>query len=143
MNSTEQDAVHGIPELDRAGLRHFGLSTGGIVIVLFGLLLPWLLGFAEWPRWPWLIGGGLAAWAMLAPASLGPVYRGWMRFGLLMGAIMNPLVLGLVFVLVLLPIGLIMRVVGKDPLLRRLSPDQESYRQPSRQREGKSMERPF
>lgn len=132
-----------IPELDRAGLRAFGLSTGGILIVLFGLLLPWLLGFAAWPRWPWLLGGALIAWAMLAPGSLRPVYRLWMRFGLLMGAIMNPLVLGLVFVLVILPIGAIMRIVGKDPLARRLSADQQSYRQRSRCRDGKSMERPF
>lgn len=134
--------MHDIPELDRAGLRAFGLSTGGILIALFGLLLPWLLG-AALPRWPWLLGGALAGWALLAPASLGPLYRAWMRFGLLMGAIMNPLILGLVFFLVMLPIGALMRLAGKDPLARRLLADRESYRQPSRRRDGKSMERPF
>ena len=36
-------APHSIPELDRKGLREFGLVTGGIVAVLFGLFFPWLL----------------------------------------------------------------------------------------------------
>ena len=35
-------ATHEIPELDREGLRQFGLTTGGIVAVLFGVVLPWL-----------------------------------------------------------------------------------------------------
>lgn len=135
--------AHVIPELDRVGLRRFGLTTGGLIALLFGVLLPWLFGAETWPRWPWLIGGVLALWALVAPASLGPVYRGWMRFGLLMGAVMNPLILGIVFVGVMIPIGFVMRVFGKDPLSRRFAPGQASYRQPSRRRDPKSMERPF
>lgn len=135
--------MHAIPQLDPPGLRSFGLTTGALLIALFGLLLPWLFGAATKPLWPWLIGGALVVWALAAPASLAPVYRVWMRVGLLMGAIMNPVVLGLVFVLVMLPVGAIMRLVGKDPLSRRLVPGLDSYRQPSRRRDGKSMERPF
>ena len=43
-----------IPELDRAGLRKFGLTTGAIVALLFGLFLPWLFDFGL-PRWPWML----------------------------------------------------------------------------------------
>ena len=40
-----------IPELDRKGLREFGLTTGAAVIVIFGLFFPWVLDLA-WPIWP-------------------------------------------------------------------------------------------
>lgn len=135
--------MHDIPELDRAGLRRFGLMTGGLIALLFGLFLPWLFGVESLPRWPWLVGGGLAAWALVAPSSLRPVYRLWMRFGLFMGSIMNPIVLGLVFVFVMVPVGAVMRVLARDPLARRLDPAQATYRQPSRVRSPNSMERPF
>ena len=41
-----------IPELDRRGLRSFGLTTGLMVAALFGLALPWLLEH-QVPIWPW------------------------------------------------------------------------------------------
>ena len=47
--------THTIPELDRTGLREFGIVTGGIVAVLFGLLFPWLLE-RSFPLWPWVNG---------------------------------------------------------------------------------------
>lgn len=134
--------VHDIPELDRNGLRRFGLTTGGLVVLIFGVLLPWLFA-VDVPRWPFGVGGVLAVWAVVAPSSLKSFYRVWMRFGFLMAAVMNPLVLGLVFVFVMTPVGIVMRLSGKDPLLRRWDPSRGSYRQASRRRDPKSMERPF
>jgi hypothetical protein len=134
--------MHEIPELDKAGLRRFGLSTGAIFIVLFGLALPWLFG-AALPRWPWALGGLLIAWATVAPATLRLFYRGWMRLGLLLGSVMNRLILGIVFFAVVLPIGFVMRLLGHDPMARHFNPNVASYRTPSRQRERQSIERPF
>lgn len=134
---------HDIPELDAAGLRRFGWTTGGIVIVLFGLVFPFLLGRAHFPKWPWVIGLTLIAWAFAAPASLKVVYRTWMGFGVMMGRIMNPLVLSLVFFLVFLPLGWIMRLFGWDPMARKLEAKRDSYRVPSPPQSAKSMERPF
>ena len=131
-----------IPELDAAGLRRFALVTGAIVVALFGLGLPWLLD-AALPVWPWVVAGVLAAWGVAAPATLGPVYRGWMRFGLLMNRIVSPLVLGLVFYLIITPVGVVMRLFGRDPLSRRLDPGAVSYRVQSRKPDRTSMERPF
>ena len=64
-----------IPELDRPGLRRFGLTTGAIVAALFGVLLPYLFDHA-WPRWPWVIAAILITWATVAPGTLRLVYRG-------------------------------------------------------------------
>ena len=85
-----------IPALDAAGLRKFGLTTGAIVAVLFGLVFPWLLGVGL-PVWPWVVFGVLGLWGLIAPVSLNPIYRLWMKFGLLMHKIMTPLILGILF----------------------------------------------
>ena len=135
-------ASHVIPELDRKGLRSFGVTTGAIVAVLFGLFFPWLLGHAM-PLWPWVLFGTLAVWALAAPASLRPVYRVWMRFGLLMNRITTPVILSLVFFLVITPTAFIRRRLGKDSMARRLDGDISSYRVRSRKAPSKNLERPF
>ena len=71
---------------------------------LFGLFFPWLLE-AQIPLWPWALAGILAAWALLAPASLRPVYRLWMRLGLLLSRITTPIVHGRVFLQGLRQVG--------------------------------------
>lgn len=146
MNSIEKGCdvsnLHDIPELDARGLRKFGFTTGGIVAVLFGLLLPWLLGL-NYPLWPWILCGILWAWAGLAPGSLNPVYHGWMRFGLVVNAVMSRVILGVLFFLVLWPVGVVMRIVGRDPMARRFEAGLSSYRIDSRTPPANGMERPF
>ncbi len=88
--------MHTIPELDRKGLRDFGLVTGAIVAALFGLFFPWVLERSI-PIWPWVIAGVLAVWALAAPLTLKPVYRQWMMLGLLLSKITTPIILGAVF----------------------------------------------
>ena len=86
---------HEIPELDRKGLREFGLVTGGIIACLFGLFFPWAFDVAI-PYWPWAVAGVLALWALIAPDTLRRVYRIWMRFALILSRITTPLIMGLV-----------------------------------------------
>jgi len=131
-----------IPELDRQGLRQFGLVTGGIVAALFGLLLPWVFSLS-YPVWPWIVTGLLAVWAIVLPQSLRIVYRNWMRFGLLMSKITTPIILGSVFFLLVLPMGLVMRLFRHDPLQRKWNAESASYRVPSTQTEKSRMEKPF
>lgn len=133
---------HAIPELDRKGLRQFGLTTGGIVAALFGLFFPWLLT-RPIPYWPWVLGGALATWALVAPSTLRGFYRLWMRLALLLNRITTPIVMGLVFYLVITPTAAIMRMVGRDPMARRFEGDRSSYRVPVRKRPKEHMERPF
>jgi len=134
--------MHPIPDLDAGGLRRFALTTGAIIAVLFGLVLPWLFGL-RFPIWPWPLAVILMLWGLTAPASLRPVYRGWMRIGLLMSRVTTPLILGLVFFVVFVPAGLIMRLSGHDPMKRGMLPDAPSYREPSHAAVPESMERPY
>ena len=130
-----------IPELDKKGLRSFGLTTGAIVAVLFGLIFPYAFSFTI-PLWPWVIAGVLAAWALIHANSLRPVYRGWMRFGLLLSKITTPIILGIVFFIVVMPMGFLMRIFAKDPMRRRLDPNEATYRVVHSQ-DKNSMEQPF
>lgn len=138
---TDRDHVNMIPELDSAGLRKFGLTTGTIFAALFGLILPFLLGFA-YPVWPWVLAVVLAVWALAAPSSLRLVYRGWMRLGLLLHRIVSPIVLGVIFFLVVTPFGIVMRLFGGDPMARRAK-SKRTCRVESVVRDPKHMERPY
>lgn len=126
---------------DRRELRTFGLTTGGIVAVLFGLLLPWLLSHA-FPVWPWAVAGVLGALGLVAPVALGPIYTLWMKFGHVMGAINTRLILGLFFYVILTPFGLVMRVFGWDPMRRRPARG-GSYRVETPAKSPQHMEKPF
>lgn len=130
-----------IPELDRKGLREFGIVTGGIIAALFGLFFPWLLE-REWPLWPWIFFGVFAVWGLTFPTTLRPIYRVWMRFGMLMSRITTPLLMGLVFYVGITPMGIVRRIMGKDSLQREFS-DSESYRVPSKKAPIENLKRPF
>lgn len=62
------------------------------------------------------LGVLLALTGLIAPAALGPVYRGWMQFALAISKVTTPILLGLVYFLTFLPIALIMRLSGRRVL---------------------------
>jgi hypothetical protein len=152
-------AMHEIPELDRKGLREFGVVTGLIIIGLFGLFFPFIFsgitlqhsydfwGLLDPARtalpWPFILGGVLIVWGLLAPMSLKGVHRGWMKFGLIMSSFMTPLIMGIVFFLVFAPVGLVMRLMGKDSMARKLDANAETYRVISKDNPIKNLEKPF
>lgn len=131
-----------IEKLDAKGYRKFGLTTGAIVIVLFGLAIPWLFSL-NYPKWPWILAGVLGVWALLAPTTLRPVYAGWMKFGHVMNWINTRLILGILFYGIFLPTGAVMRLFGKDPMRRKLDKTVTSYRVPSHREPKNNVERPY
>ncbi len=131
-----------IPELDTKGLRDFGVVTGAIVVGLFGLVIPFLFGLS-YPLWPWVIATLLLVWAMVAPDSLNNPYHWWMRLGMAIGWVMNRVVLSVVFFVVMLPIGYIMRALGNDPMSRNMDKEQNSYRVESKPTKPDQMDRPY
>jgi hypothetical protein len=124
-------------------LRQFGLIMGAVIAALFGLLLPWLLQ-RPWPAWPWIVAAILWLFGLLAPAALRPVHRGWMAFGDVAGWINSRLVLGVVFFALITPLGLIRRLLGRDPMRRGSQHNLDSYRIVRDERpRPEDMERPF
>jgi hypothetical protein len=107
-------------------LRSFGLIVGGVFLVI-GL---WPVLFrGEDPRlWSLGIGGALAALGVVAPASLKQVHRGWMKVGHVLGAINTRIILGIIYYGLITPMGVAMRLMGKDSMHRVLLQDVASYR---------------
>ena len=131
-----------IPELNKSELRKFGLITGAIVIVLFGLLIPWLFDIA-WPRWPFMVGGILAVWAVVIPNTLKPVYVVWMKIGHVLGWINTRIILAILFYGMFLPIGMLMQLFGWDPMYKKLSKGLKTYRIESQESVKEHFERPY
>lgn len=131
-----------VPDIDRKGLREFGVVTGGVIALLFGLLLPWLFEFS-YPTWPWMVFLILGSWGLIAPASLRPVYNMWMRFALLLSKVTTPLFLGIVFFTVFFPTALILKIFGKDPMQRKFDSTATSYRVSSPPAQANDLEKPF
>jgi len=134
--------LHEIEELNRQELRKFGITTGSIAGVLFGLVIPYLFGLA-WPLWPWIIAGTLIAWALILPSTLRPVYKGWMTIGMALGWINTRIILGFLFFTIFLPIALFLKVLNKDAMNRSINLPVDSYRVKSHERNHDHFERPY
>jgi hypothetical protein len=104
--------------------RSFGLVMA-VVLVAVTSLNAWHGGHL----WPWT--GGVAALflaaALLRPSVLNALNGVWLRFGLLLHGVVNPVVMAVVFYGAVLPTGMVMRALGKDPLRLKRQPDAESY----------------
>lgn len=126
-------------------LRDFGLVTGGLIIVLIGGLVPWIWdkNILEWQKVTAPIGGVLMAWALAHPASLNYVYKPWMSLAEKIGWVNTRLIMLLLFYVIIFPMGLMMRLVGKDPMARKFEQATPSYRKIKNPQSKDHMETPF
>ena len=108
-------------------LREFGFLIGIAFPFLIGWALPLIGGhsFRTWTLWLGIISLILA---ISKPILLLYPYKAWMKLGHILGWINSRIILGLVFLIVLQPIALIMRILGHDPL-RTKKFAQKSYRE--------------
>ena len=104
--------------------RAFGLTLAAVFAVIGVVRLVLGHSYAGW----WLGAAAvMLAFALAWPAALAPLNRLWLRLGLVLYKVVNPLVMGLVFFTTVVPIGLLMRALGKDPLRLRRDPAAGSY----------------
>ena len=127
---------------DKKELRNFGLITGALTPVFFGLLLPWVFEHL-FPKWPWIVGILLVLFGLALPITLKPVYKIWMTIGHYLGWINTRIILSIMFYLLILPVGVLMRMFGKDPMARSLNKHQQSYRVNSPAQDKNHVERPY
>jgi hypothetical protein len=80
--------------------------------------------------------------SLLAPHLLRPLNIAWMRLAHLLSRIVNPIVMGVLFAVVIVPAGLVMQRLA-DPLLRRRRPGAQSYWQERRGDARSSMTNQF
>jgi len=95
--------------------RRFGLTVGVAFLVLTAVLV--------WRdhRTAYLVTGGIGTvlilGGLIAPTALLPVEKAWMAMAHAISKVTTPIVLGIVYFLVVAPIGLVMRALGKNPLV--------------------------
>src|SRR5579859_7611466 len=104
--------------------RSFGFVIGS-AFLLIGLVP--LFHPPYQPRWLAIaIGAIFAGFARFRPDLLSFLNSLWLRFGLLLHKIVSPVILGLLFFTTVLPVGLLMRAFGKDPLRLHRDPAAEA-----------------
>ena len=103
-------------------------SFGFVFVAVFLIvgLLPLISG-GRVRVWSLAVAGVILLLALLAADLLAPLNRLWMRFGMLLHRIVSPLVLGIMFFVVVTPMGIVMRWLGKDPLRLKRDPASASY----------------
>ena len=109
---------------DRRTLRKFGLMVGGVFVALGLLFL--LRHKAHWPYFVWP-GAALMAFGAVLPRALKPVYLAWMSVAVVLGFVMSKVILTLFFFLIMMPMGLLARLFGKDFLSLKLDRAAKSY----------------
>ena len=98
--------------------RNFGLTVGIAFLVLGGILWLWR-GHTTVPTVFAALGAPLVLAGLLIPGKLGPVYRAWMGFALLLSKVTTPIFMGITFFLVIGPVALVMRLLGRNPMTRK------------------------
>ena len=106
-------------QVEAASNKRFGVVVGGILLA-FGCIRAYLHDEIGWLSG--LLGGIgliLILAAVIAPDALAPANRGWAKLGLLLHKVTNPLFLGAMYAIAIVPTGLLMRAFGVDPMGRK------------------------
>lgn len=104
--------------------RSFGIVFG--VVFLIVALWP-LLSSGNVRVWATLVSAAFFLVAFVLPRVLAPLNKLWMRLGMLLHRIVSPVILGILFYLFVTPMGLVMRLFGKDFLHLRFDSSARSY----------------
>ena len=129
-------------ELSNKELRNFGLMMAGFISLLFGLFFPWLFE-RPIPNWPWIVAAIFVTPALVYPKILKSVYHGWMKFGGVLGWVNTRIILAIVFYFVFAPYSIALKLLGKDPMSRKLNKNSKTYRVESTNPIREHMERPY
>ena len=110
-------------EIKISSNRSFGIVF--FVIFLIVALYP-LLNNEDLRIWSLLISAIFLVLGLLNSKLLSPLNKFWFKFGLFLGKVFSPVIMGIIFFLVVTPIGFIMRIIGKDLLNLKFNKD-KSY----------------
>ncbi|MFQ5483012.1 MAG: hypothetical protein ACE5ER_09655 [Nitrospinaceae bacterium] len=121
---TAHESLNHQPEIQGSSDRSFG--------AVFTLVFLAVGGWSWWQEgrlliWAFVAAGVFALTAIFKPALLHPLNRLWMRLGLLLNRIVSPVFLAVIFFLAVTPVGLLMRLFGKDLLRLKFQPNASSY----------------
>ena len=118
-------------------------SFGLLFFIVFLAISLWPLKSQEDLRlWAFILALIFFVLGILNSKFLTPLNKLWMKFGIFLGSIISPVVMGVVFFMVVTPVGLIMRFLGKDLLRIKKSKFVSTY-WISREKQNNTMKRQF
>jgi hypothetical protein len=126
--------IHVNNDPSRRQLQQFGFVWMGFLL-LFAALAWWRLDAPDVARWLVVASVVVPVVGWLWPAFMKAVYVGLSYAAFPIGFVVSHVVMAVVYYLVVTPIGLVMRVLGHDPMHRRFDPETPTYwieRQPVR-----------
>ena len=104
--------------------RNFGL----VFFIAFLVVSLWPLTYGEPIRiWLVIISMFFLILGLMNSKLLTPLNKLWFKFGMILGAIIAPIVMGIIFFLVVTPTGFIMNIVGKDLLQKKYDKKKGTY----------------
>ena len=108
---------------NKSSNRSFGVVF--FIVFLIVSLYP-ILNHGEIRLWALVISFTFLFLGLINSKFLSPLNNLWFRFGIFLGKIISPIIMGIIFYLVVTPIGLFMRILGKD-LLKLKFNNEKSY----------------
>ena len=110
--------------IEQSSEKSFGVVFS---IVFFLAALYPIINSGDIHLWAIIVSAIFLLLAFIAPKTLSLPNKLWFKFGMLLGSIVAPIVMVLVYVISVLPIGLMMRLLGKDELKQKLDKSAKSY----------------
>lgn len=107
------------------------LLVFGLALVVFtgllGAMFLWRTHSMTVARTVWYVGAAISAVYFVLPPLRKPVFLGWSYLTFPIGFVVSHVILGFVYYVVFTLVGLAMRMVGYDPMQRKLDPAAKSY----------------
>lgn len=137
--------IRDIKEEIRATWREPTSRDLNILAALFFVLPGVIGGLMLWKGsangWIWITVGCVLGVSRIIPPLFRAIYRIWISFSIILGYFVSRILLTIIFFIIITPMGLIMRIVGKDPMERKLDPNAATYWSPKEQEKDTSVER--
>lgn len=127
MAGNRHEAFEDYHEVKTSSDRAFGLTVGVILLAIAFVRL-WFFDAGQTSTIAVAAPGALLIlFGLVAPKVLSPLNKVWTKFGLLLAMIVNPIIMGIMYFALFVPIGLVMKIFRRDALRQRPQPDAQSF----------------
>lgn len=109
---------------DKKELRKFGITVGSVILIISLLLFYW-----DKSIWLWLfvVADFLIIAGILSPIILLPLQKFWMTLAVLLGFVMTRVILSVLYYIIITPIGIVTKLIGKDFLSLKIDKSAKTY----------------
>jgi hypothetical protein len=129
---------------DRAALRNFGLTMAA-ALALIGVAMHFVGHHPRRAFWTWVVAAAFLFFGLVAPRALKGIHRAWMALAFVLGWFVSRIILGVIFFGIITPIGVVMKLAGKDVLHEKIDRSAMTYWIPrdAAAEDPKRCEKPF